>query len=532
MSSSNTQTLKKNKGVSIKNQSTKKKISFFSAILLVIGSSIGAGIFLKNGEILRNVTGSGSIGMALAIVLSMISWIIAIVGVMAMGLTLTELCSGSGEANSQGIIGWVKTFNSRFLYQGCKNFMAYLYLPINFFVMPYYAIYTLIQGITPLNQDLGFHWWMIALISFAVMTWFIFVSGLSSRAANIQNWVITSVKFLPLVFAAIIGYVVVATNGGHIEPMPLPDPTKYIPPPLLQQINPVFGVFASIPSIFFAFDGFYATAGIQTEMKEPKKTAMAMSVGLAIVSFIDVAISVSLLIASGTGEISGFQVFLASHNLNWLYTAVQVLIAFGVLGIVNGFAIFNAKFYEDLVINRELPFSDKFHNRTNIHRPWVGTWYSFILSTIFFVVCTTIGIFYFNNGYGFTDKSINGIMSFVDLMANWTSLLAFACIVFAMIGALINRKTNRIKTDRRKSFVPAAYISIVIVGLGLIFVIVQSFANLGLVIHYANSGKYKTPDDKLDNVVGAVLTVFTLLAFVAIMFIPALLKRRNENHKV
>jgi amino acid transporter len=98
--------------------------------------------------------------------------------------------------------------------------------------------------------------------------------------------------------------------------MPLPDPTKYIPPPLLQQINPVFGVFASIPSIFFAFDGFYATAGIQTEMKEPKKTAMAMSVGLAIVSFIDVAISVSLLIASGTGEISGFQVFLASHNLN------------------------------------------------------------------------------------------------------------------------------------------------------------------------------------------------------------------------
>ena len=35
-----------------------KKISFFSAILLVIGSSIGAGIFLKNAEILRNVQGS------------------------------------------------------------------------------------------------------------------------------------------------------------------------------------------------------------------------------------------------------------------------------------------------------------------------------------------------------------------------------------------------------------------------------------------------------------------------------------------
>ena len=36
----------------------KKKIGFFSAILLVIGSSIGAGIFLKNGEILSNVGNS------------------------------------------------------------------------------------------------------------------------------------------------------------------------------------------------------------------------------------------------------------------------------------------------------------------------------------------------------------------------------------------------------------------------------------------------------------------------------------------
>jgi hypothetical protein len=36
----------------------KKKIGFVSAISLVIGSSIGAGIFIKNHEILNNVHGS------------------------------------------------------------------------------------------------------------------------------------------------------------------------------------------------------------------------------------------------------------------------------------------------------------------------------------------------------------------------------------------------------------------------------------------------------------------------------------------
>jgi hypothetical protein len=56
---------KKQNTISIKNQPTRKKIGFLSAILLVIGSSIGAGIFFKNREILANVHGS--------IILSMVS---------------------------------------------------------------------------------------------------------------------------------------------------------------------------------------------------------------------------------------------------------------------------------------------------------------------------------------------------------------------------------------------------------------------------------------------------------------------------
>ncbi|MDE6477090.1 MAG: hypothetical protein K2L48_02750 [Mycoplasmoidaceae bacterium] len=38
--------------------SKKQKINFISAILIVIGSSIGAGIFLKNSEVLGNTQGN------------------------------------------------------------------------------------------------------------------------------------------------------------------------------------------------------------------------------------------------------------------------------------------------------------------------------------------------------------------------------------------------------------------------------------------------------------------------------------------
>jgi hypothetical protein len=44
----------KQKAQSLKQMSKKKKIGFLSAIMFVVGSSIGAGIFLKNGEIMTN----------------------------------------------------------------------------------------------------------------------------------------------------------------------------------------------------------------------------------------------------------------------------------------------------------------------------------------------------------------------------------------------------------------------------------------------------------------------------------------------
>jgi len=49
-------------------------------------------------------------------------------------------------------------------------------------------------------------------------------------------------------------------------------------------------------------------------MREPKKTSLAMAVGLGIVSFIDVMISISLLIGSENGTI-GSITFLIDNNL-------------------------------------------------------------------------------------------------------------------------------------------------------------------------------------------------------------------------
>lgn len=491
--------------------STKKqKINFISAVLIVIGSSIGAGIFLKNGEILGNT--QGNIWMA------MIAWIIAIFAIICLGLCLTELCSASSK-NKLGIIGWIKIFCNEYLYQSGKKFMAYLYLPINFFIMPFYAVMTM-QEAFPNSAFAQLDWYYIALISLAISMWFIFTSGLSSKMTNIQNWIITSVKFLPLIFAAIIGYVYVGDTHSINESVAVETST-----PLFNQLNPVLGIFISIPSIFFVFDGFYSTAGLQTEMKEPKKTSNAMLIGLLCVSTIDLLISISLMI-SGQGSLSGLTSWFESKNCLWVLQTMQMIVAFGIFGIINGFCLYSSNFYEDLVANNDIVLAKFFQKKLNPNTHTIGCLYSFVLFFVLFWVCTLIG------GLGYIDTNSYGslligytpatckLYSFVDLMANWTSVLAFACIVAGIAGALKNKKTKKVKTCDDKNFNWASWITIIIVGYSLVMIVIQTFANLGLVVYYAGHNMYDNLNVQTEALVGTIMTVVVLFLFLGVMFVP------------
>ena len=520
----------------------KKKIGFFSAILLVIGSSIGAGIFLKNGEILSNVGNS--------YLLTIISWIFSIIAVICMGLALIEVSSANTSSNL-GVIGWVKTFCHKFLYKSAKNFMAFIYLPLNFFLMPYYAVM--------MFQDaFGWQtsWWVVALISFGISTWFFIVSGISSHAGNIQNWITTSVKFIPLAFAAIAGFVVAGITG---KPMGgtsiLPDIEQtHVTFILLSRGLGILGVIGSIPAIAFAFDGFYNAAGMQSEMKEPKRTPQALLIGLLIVSIIDLVIGISLLIGTSDnnlGKISGLA--LIPH---WLIATIEIFIAFGIFGIINSFAIYNPRFFEDLIKSGDLPCPSKFKNRLNSDRPCVGLVYSGIITLVFFILLTFIGAFgYIDfNEYHLTELTpflggdsklgydlnntihqLDNLYSFVDLMANWTSILVFLCVLFPIAGALINRRTHKIKVNPTKGFTITAWISLIIIGLGMAFVIISTFANIAIIGTWSKDigktidGDIYTKELWNRDLLGSIMTLIVLILFLMICIIPSIFEVKREK---
>jgi hypothetical protein len=143
-------------------------------------------------------------------------------------------------------------------------------------------------------------------------------------------------------------------------------------------------------------------------------------------------------------------------------------------------------------------------------------------------------------GYDATGNNLNQLYSFVDLMANWTSILVFLCVLFPMAGCLMNRKTKKIDVKPVKGFVPTTWISLIIIGLGMAFVIISSFANVILVAGWAKDIGHNIIDPSGASVVyeqatwniemlGAIMTLVVLAIFLCICTIPSIFEVRREK---
>lgn len=492
----------------LSNAPISKKIGFFSTMMIVVGSSIGAGIFFKANEVLTNSYNS--------VIFAIFSWILAGFAIICMGLAIIEITSAT--IDNLSIIGWCKKFNSRFIYKTCKNFMVYIYMPFTFFVMPYYVIMSFQDASIAFGGSgsfgLGKNNWVIAMIIAILMTtYFVFVSGLSTKIGNIQNWIIVSVKFIPLVLCVIIGIVIAARDGyqgqgNGIDFSKLGESNIHF-----KTLSPFIGLFMSMAAIFFAYDGFYVSSGLRNQMKQPKKLPLAIIIGLSIVTIIYLAIAIAMSIGSTDGAITGFENWMQVHNIGWLYGVIQILIAIGILGILNGFGMWAPAFYETLIKEEEVPFSNKLMNKTNEKTPLTGALYVFVISLLIIIVFTIIGsLGYKNFNYDGSYIGLGSLYSFADLMSTWTSVIIFMFILFAIIGGLKNRKINKVKVEKSKYFVPFAICSIITIGLPIIFTILQPIVDLVLMVNIKEL--------KSDEIVSRVMTFVVLIIFILVSIIP------------
>ena len=521
--------------------STPKKIGFFSAILIVLGGSIGAGIFLRSESVLKNSGGN--------LIWAIIVWLIAGFTVITMALGLVEVASGRND--NLGMIGWAKAFNTLKIYKATKFFMTYLYLPFTYFFMPYYVILQFQDGISAFNktgqalQNFGgskLAPWFYFLIALALTVWMVFSAGISSRAGNIQNWVVTAVKFIPLVAVVIVGFIFafikVKGNRGI-------DSVKYIIEKgdlfnlsatnkdgdvSFFSLSPFFAVFASLGGIFFAFDGFYVTAGVQSEMKNPEKTPAALTIGLSSMTAIYILIAVAMSMGAKSGGFYDYRELLKAKGHAWAFGVINFCIAIGIIGILNGFTMWASRWVEDLIKEGEISVPVKVYKyMKNSKMPLVGALFVLFLALPFMIIFTIIGAYgykpisYSDGNYGY---KIAELLSFADLMANWMAVFAFAFIAMSIVGAIQNRKKHFIAVTENKHTKWAGSIAVVMVLLTMTFLVIDPFASFFIAL-----GQYGMGKNVKNDLLSKGLTSLSFIVFCVIAFGSAPIERKLVERK-
>ena len=522
---------KKEKKEGISQASKSKKISFFSAILVVMGSSIGAGIFFKSKSVLDNSQNS--------LILAIFCWIIAAFSVIAMALALIEISSACNDNLS--LLGWTKVFNSRTTFKASKNFMFYIYLPLTYFFMPLYVIMSLQDGIgalvnanmSPYNFGTPVDWLIWTIISIAISVYFIYVSGISSKVGNIQNKIVTYIKFLPLAFVAIMGFVLVGMKAGGWDKVSIgvQKPTADLAAGgSLSSFAPGLGMFLAISAIFFAYDGFYVAAGIQSEMQEPKKTPMAILLGLVVTTAIYLIIAISMSINGGSfSNMLIYMINLMQDTGRILFGIINIMIAIGVLGIINGYAMWTSRFTEDLIKEGELPLSIKYKDKLNEHKPKIGTFYFYVIGTFFYFIFVLIGALGYIDNYGASyGVGMGRLFTFADLMSTWTALFAFGFITAAICGGIKNRKTKKVKTDQKSYFIPMAICAVIIVSIALIVTIIIPILDL-LLIAQVDQSVVEDNGGNYSEIIISRISVFVCL-LLYIFFSYGLIFFENKYH--
>ena len=399
-----------------------KQVSYLLAILIVTSSTIGAGIFFKNSQLFKN--SQGHLGFVFA------SWGVAFIGIMAMALVLIKMARKDDD--DKGIYNWTKNYTNRWFHKSAVGNWAFIYIPIIFVSLPAYALMSL--------ED-AFGWklnpWILVFVGLLIVSWTIFMSGLSLKAGTNMQTFLGFAKFLPIILVPVFAFM----NVGDYDILNKEvDAVKG-----LDGASPWIGLFASMGAILFAFDGFYAVTNIRNEMKEPRKMGSAVAIGLSIITVVYIFLSISFAVGSKKGDIFGIKGLTGEVAGE----VVNTLIFVAVLGIINGFSLSMPRSMIALW-NEKSTWKPKFLNRFN--DATASTLYVWIITVIFSLVFAVLGIYLFNDSYSGDYGALAGSwFTLMDLVTNWTSVIIFFSICTAIVG--FNRKTPKIWSKDPKTLV-------------------------------------------------------------------------------
>lgn len=313
----------------------KKSVSGLTALTVLVGTVIGAGIFFKPTAV---YSASGAPGVGL------LAWFVAGIITITGGLTVAEI--GTIYSESGGLMLYMEK-----VYGKIWGFLAgwaqmIVYFPANF------AALAIIFATQVINL-FGLSDQLIIPIAIGTALFIALMNFMGTKhGSRIQN-VATFLKLIPLFIIIIAG--LLYPGGGQQSLMPF----------VSEDHSFLTALSSALVATLFAYDGWMNVGTLAGEMKNPGKTLPRVIVGgLSIVMAVYLAINVAYLFVVDSATLAGTATPAAAVASKLFPGIGGKLITVGILisvfGAMNGYFISAMRIPYVLAKRGLLPFADWF----------------------------------------------------------------------------------------------------------------------------------------------------------------------------
>ncbi|MGL6125022.1 MAG: APC family permease [Metamycoplasmataceae bacterium] len=494
-----------------------KKLGFFSALSICLGSIIGIGIFFKNYSISESVGGDGT------------SWLLAWIFSGIIALLVAIHFGKIAMVNNDGVSGlssWAQRIATKkqnwFRHLVTVNY-SFFYNSILVVIFGFFTTEIFFSFLQTINSDIVVPpMWGIAIIAICLIIFYSILNSKSVKISGYYSFITTILKFIPLLIAIFIGISLpnIHNAGGNnaFDPV-IPNDNSIM--------DSFKGIMKALPAALFAFDAFVGVGSMSKKIKGGEKVVskvIVVSMILVVISYILISLSAILHYSNSDGSTLPGSIEQILHDVfsPELARGMSIFVTFFLLisssGTMNAIIGSTMSEFENISLSEKIFFSKQLNTKFGYKTTSLLYYTS---SVLFWVLIAYI------------PAIVMGSDSFVDGLSNFPTLFFF--FVYAIIIFLywknIFIKNKNIQGNRPWIYTTLVFTSVIGVGLSMMLSIIFVFVSAIEDPHGSSAWGFLMSEVKISNLVVGVLHIVFAAVFILLPLINYILfKMKNEKN--
>lgn len=494
-----------------------KKIGFYTALAMTIGTIIGIGIFLKNISIVRNQTLGAPEGYenTFSFWSMIISWVVAAIISLCAAISFAEI--STCRSSKCGLSGWIDQLTNpkigKFIRPSHNNFY-YSLLTASILFLSVEGLYNAIDtGVNGTSGNVHFGYVFLGAVLIFASLLLLNIKSIKGSAyfANVAIFL----KMIPIVLVGVVG-LINANNSNILDATSTSTNSDVIATPSTQWFS-VEGMFIALPAILFSFDSFLCVGNLATDIKKPQKNiplVVIFAIVISAIIYIIIAIGAGL---TGIGSAGGILKTLFNIDDHAARSAIDitinVFITISAIGVCNSLVTLTLRSSEGLIERGHIMGWRKLSQYKN------GGLFLMIISVGFYLI-----------GLGIPATIINDD-AIIDGASNAPIIMYFLIYGITILINTIDRYTKK-QAVRIKGYMICAPIAII--GTFATFAYQFFYNNLALIIINPNgistAGGFFTQGTLVNYEIAIIFWVLTLW-FVGFPLINYFVIKKTDGYK-